>query len=31
LRQDPRLIAEETSERCEFIPAVMKAIEDVRV
>lgn len=29
--KDLRLIAEETSERCEFIPAVMKVIEDVRL
>jgi transposase len=29
--QDLRLIAEETSERYEFIPAVMKVIEDVRL
>jgi transposase len=29
--KDLRLIAEETSERYEFIPAVMKVIEDVRL
>jgi len=29
--QDLRLIAEETSERYEFIPATMKVIEDVRL
>jgi transposase len=29
--RDLRLIAEETSERYEFIPAVMKVIEDVRL
>jgi transposase len=29
--KDLRLIAEETSERYQFIPAVMKGIEDVRL